>query len=120
MRAEASGFSLLEVLVALAVLALAMAALIRTAGLQGAGLVDARQRTCAQWVAANVIADARLAGAVPAEGTRDGEMEMGRVRWRWRLTVAPTPVPGVRRLAVEVDHPQGRRVLTLDGFSEAP
>lgn len=117
MHGNRSGFSLLEVLVALAVLALAMSALIRTAALQGEGLNDARQRSYAQWVAANVIAQARLSGAVPVEGTSSGEMRMGEVQWRWRMMVLPTPVAGIRRLEVSVATPQGRNVLVLSGFA---
>ena len=117
MCSNRSGFSLLEVLVALAVLALAMSALIRTAALQGEGLNDARQRSYAQWVAANVITQARLSGALPVEGTSAGEMRMGEVQWRWRMVVLPTPVAGIRRLEVSVATAQGRNVLVLSGFA---
>jgi general secretion pathway protein I len=117
MRADASGFSLLEVLVALAVLALAMSALIRTTALQGDGLVDARARTYAQWVAANVIAQARLSGAASTEGVSSGEMTMGKAHWRWRMAEVQTPVDGIRRLDVSVATAQGRHVLALTGFA---
>jgi general secretion pathway protein I len=117
MRADASGFSLLEVLVALAVLALAMTALIRTTALQGDSLADARARTYAQWVAANVIAQAHLSGAASTEGVSSGEMAMGRTHWRWRMAVVQTPVAGIRRLDVSVATAQGRQVLALTGFA---
>jgi general secretion pathway protein I len=117
MRADASGFSLLEVLVALAVLALAMSALIRTTALQGDGLADARARTYAQWVAANVIAQARLSGAASTDGVSNGEMAMGRTHWRWRMAVVPTPIAGIRRLDVSVATARGRHVLALTGFA---
>jgi general secretion pathway protein I len=117
MRANAPGFTLLEVLVALVVLALAMSALVRTTALQADGLHDARQRTYAQWVAANAITDARLGGALPAQGVREGEMAMGRVRWRWRMVVSPTAVAGIRRLDVGVRAADGRQVLVLSGFA---
>lgn len=116
MRDDAGGFSLLEVLVALAVLALAMSALVRTAALHGQALQDARERTYARWVASNVIAEARLSGALP-EGTSTGDADMGRMHWHWRMTVVPTPLPGVLRLDVGVATAQGRTVLALSGFA---
>lgn len=120
MRADAGGFSLLEVLGALAVLALAMGALVRTAGLRVAALEDARERTCARWVAANAIAESRLAGGGPAAGeTREGESRMGRERWRWRMSTAATPLQGVARIDVAVSSARGRIVLTLSGFQGA-
>lgn len=117
MRNDARGFSLLEVLVALAVLALAMSALVRTAALHGQALQDARERSYARWVASNAIAEARLSGGLAAEGTRTGDAEMGRMRWHWRMVVVQTPLPGVLRLDVSVATAQGRAVLALSGYA---
>jgi len=118
MRAESRGFSLLEVLVALAVLALAMAALVRAAGWQAGGLDAARRHGQAQWVAANVLAEARLTGV--DAGERSGTMVMGRQSWPWRLDVLPQP-GGLRRLEVHVfDARDGDEILVLDGFAESP
>lgn len=119
MRPDNTGFSLLEVLVALAVLALAMSALIRTTGLQSNALDNARQRTYAQWVAANVIAQTRLSGTADHEGTRNGEMTMGSTRWQWRMTTIATQVPGVVRLDVRVGASKGETLLLLSGFAES-
>lgn len=120
MHARAAGFTLLEVLVALAVLALAMAALVRTTALQADGLADARDRTFARWVAANAIAEAHLANPAESRTEREGEMEMGATRWQWHMLASPTPAAGVRRLDVDVRDARGRHVLTLSGFEGAP
>lgn len=119
MRTHSAGFSLLEVLIALAVLALAMSALIRTAALQGGDLNAARQRIFAQWVAANVIAQARVSGTATGEGIRNGEMTMGRTRWKWRMTTVATQVPGVVRLDVQVGATREKPLLLLSGFAES-
>lgn len=117
-RRRGAGFSLLEVLVALAILALAMAALVRTAGQQAQGLGQAREHSYAQWVAANALAEARLARVLPASGVREGEATMGGQRWRWRMQIAPTPVAGIRRLDVSVFAlDRGEPVLVLSGFA---
>lgn len=118
MRTDATGFSLLEVLVALAVLALAMTALVRTLAIQGSNLNAARHRIEAQWVAANVIAKTRISGTAIAEGSSDGDATMGRTRWHWRMAVAPTATPGVLRLDVRVGA-RGEREILLQGFVEA-
>lgn len=117
MPADRRGFSLLEVLVALAVLAIGMAALVRTAALQTDGLRSARDRTYAQWVASDVIAETRLANNAPASGIREGEATMGGQRWHWRMQIAPTAVAGIRRLDVSVYASNGKQpVLMLSGF----
>lgn len=120
MFSKSAGFSLLEVLIALAVLALAMTALVRTAALQTRALVDARERSYAQWVAANVIAEARLSQATNRTGNSKGEMELGNIRWRWNANLVPSPMAGVQRIDVSVSAPDGRRVLVLNGFVGTP
>lgn len=122
MRAErARGFSLLEVLVALAILAVAMAALVRIAALEADSLAQARDHSHAQWVASNVIAEARLARDLPAQGLREGEETLGGRRWRWQLSIAPTPTPGIRRLDVAVRAADADdTALMLTGFTGSP
>lgn len=119
MRSEsARGFTLLEVLVALAVLALAMAALVRTASQETRSLADERERTLAQWVAANAIAETRLATPLPSSGERSGEVEMGGRRWRWDLRISMATDDGIRRLDVVVRPAQSSEpLLTLSGFA---
>lgn len=118
---RAPGFTLLEVLVALAILALGMAAVVRTAGQQATLLRQAREHSYAQWVASNVITETRLARPLPGSGLREGEAVMGGQRWRWRMAIAATPVAGIRRLDVEVfAEASGHPVLSLTGFAGEP
>lgn len=114
------GFSLLEVLVALAILAVAMGALVRTAGMEAASLAQVRERTQAQWIASNLIAEARLQAETPPSGSRDGRLEFARRDWRWRMDVAGTGVAGIRRIDVSVGPADGPVTLTLTGFLAAP
>lgn len=112
------GFTLLEVLVALAVLALAMAALVRTASQETRSLADERERTLAQWVAANAIAESRLATPLPTNGQRSGEVEMGGRRWHWDMSISMATDEGIRRLEVAVRPVQDQQpLLTLTGFA---
>lgn len=119
--ADSRGFTLLEVLVALALLALAMAALVHTVSAQATQLRETRLRTEAQWVASNVLAQARLAPVPPPAGPREGRMAMGQREWIWRWVATPSPTPGVSHLRISVHAPDdGRQVLALDGFVAPP
>lgn len=97
------GFTLLEVLVALAILAIAMAALIRVASDSARTQLILQERTLAGWVAENVIAELQLEGRWPDAGSRfNGEAVMADRDWRWTVEVQATPEPDLRRVDVHV------------------
>jgi len=99
---HARGFTLLEVLVGLVVLALALLALSRTAASQVNSFGALRERTLAGWLAADVLAENRLASPFPATGKSDGRRRFGGRDWRYDVVVQDTPVKGVRRIDVHV------------------
>ncbi len=92
---------MLEVLVGLLVLALALLALTRTAATQVQAFGDLRERTLAGWLAADVLAETRLA-SFPATGKSDGKRKFAGRDWRWQLNVEATDVATVRRLDVRI------------------
>lgn len=113
-----AGFTLVEVLIALAVIALALLALTRTAGLQVQGFDGLRERTLAGWVGADVLADTRLASAFPATARSDGHVQLGGRDWRWTRDVQATANTEIRRIDISVflgnaDAPSA----TLTGFA---
>lgn len=97
-----SGFTLIEVLIALAVLAISMVALIQAGGARAEHVGYLRDRTLATWVAADRIAELRLAAGWPGTGARDGEFEMAGRTWLWNAEIGETPEPAVRRVEVAV------------------
>lgn len=111
-------FTLLEVLVALAVLALALGALVRAGGEQARSLDHLRTRSFAEWVAADQLARARLAETWPDTGTRRGVTHMGQRQWHWRQSVSPTEDEDIRRIEITVRmEPESEApVTTLAGF----
>lgn len=80
------GFTLLEVLVALAILALALGAGIRAAGsnVDNAGYL--RDRSMAHWVAMNRLAEMQTFNKFPAPGnTERGTTLMAGNEWHWKV-----------------------------------
>lgn len=101
-RPGARGFSLLEVMIALAVLAIALAATVRAVGEQSRLQAVVRDAAIARWVASNVIAETRLSERFPATGEREGQTRMAGRMWRWRRVVSDTPDGDLRRIDVAV------------------
>ena len=71
------GFTLLEIMVALAVLAISLGAIIKVAAESASTISYLRERTIASWVAANKINETLLAQEWPGLGNRRGTVEMG-------------------------------------------
>jgi general secretion pathway protein I len=99
---RARAFTLIEVLVALAVVALALLGLTRTAALQVSDFDALRERTLAGWVAANVLTETRLASSLPSTGRSDGHVEFAKLSWRWTRDVSATQDPQIRRVDIQV------------------
>lgn len=99
---RAAGFTLIEVIIALAILGFAMGALISGMARHADNAGVLREKTVALWVAHNRLTELDLQPAWPEVGTSDGDAEMAGVRWRWFTTVAETPDPQVRRIDIRV------------------
>lgn len=112
-RSVEHGFTLIEVMVALAVFSLAVLALVRLqgAGVRGAGLVD--EALVAQMVARNVALDAYTEPQPPAPGRASGVERNGRSAWRWTRQVASIGDAGVVRIDVAVQNRAGQVVGRL-------
>jgi len=109
------GFSLLEVVIALAVVSIALLALSRTGGSAPARYTDLQQRTLALWVADNALAELRLSEGFPEPGARFGRETMAGVSWRWQAEISVTQVPSIRRVDVTVylDNDPNREELAV-------
>ena len=117
---RSDGFTLIEVVIALAVVALALLALVRTAGLGAEALAHQRETTFAGLVAANVLAETRIRERFPGAGRREGRATMAAREYRWELVVQSTEEPSIRRLDVHVylaDAPDSAPITTMTGFA---
>lgn len=119
--ARADGFTLLEVLVALAILAVALSGALRALG-NGAQSAEAlREHMLARWVAQDRLARLRAEQAWPPVGRSEGVAEQAGRRYRWRQTTRGTPNPLFRQVEVEVLPADEERVLlSLHGFAVLP
>jgi general secretion pathway protein I len=111
--ARAGGFTLVEVLVAVAVVAITLAAGLKAAG----ALTDNAQRLTdivnAQWCADNALTNLRLAKQFPGVGDIEFACsQMGR-DYQGRLVTRPTPNPNFRRVDAVIVSDTGMPLLTL-------
>ena len=99
------GFTLIEVMVALAVVAIALPALLFLLFQQLDGAEYLRQRSVASWIAEDKLGELRLIvarqGALP-EGEITGETEILDQDWSWWIDQEGTEVPGFIRVEINV------------------
>jgi general secretion pathway protein I len=101
------GFTLIEMLVALAVFALAAMALLNLSGESTRSAARVEARTLGGVVAENVAAEAMIAPSLPV-GETAGEVEMAGRVWRWRRVVTGTELAGMGRIDVRVSTDEGQ------------
>jgi general secretion pathway protein I len=116
------GFTLLEILIALAILAIAFASIITVAANQSVNVGYLRDKTLAHWVAMNQITELQIGNKWPATGKQQGEEEMGLRKWHWERNISKTPDDRVRKLEIAVFRQQGddESVVRLVSFLSQP
>lgn len=111
-------FTLLETLVALAILAIALAAVMRaTSG--STGNADAmRKRVLADWVAQNRMAQHAALGDFLPVGIQNGEDTQAGVKLIWKEEISVTPNPAFRRIEINIYEPghEDYALRKLSGF----
>ena len=110
---HAFGFTLVEVLVALAITAMALAAGLKAAG----ALTDNAQRLgdviAAHWCADNALVGLRLAQQFPGTGDTDFACEQLGRQYRGLLRTQATPNPNFRRIDAVVMDSQAHVLATI-------
>jgi general secretion pathway protein I len=99
---KAVGFTLIEVLVALAIVAVTL----------GAG-IKAAEVSEAQWCADNQLTNLKLTKQYPGVGDSDFKCEQMGLTYNGKLVVRPTPNPNFRRVDAQITNPAGEAVINL-------
>ena len=118
-RPDAGGFTLIEVVVALAILGIGMLAVFKTIGDTVNNVEVLRDRSFAEWIADNRITEIRISGEMPSVEETAGEVEFAGRQWHWITKVSQTQVQGLRRIDVSVrrdEDPENSSIVTLSGF----
>jgi len=100
--AGARGFTLLEMLVALAVFSLAALALIRLQGVTVRTAADLDTRVVGGIVAHNLMTEIQTDPAPPALGEAQGQVDNGGRRWAWIRTATQADDPRILRIDLRV------------------
>lgn len=115
------GFTLMEVLVALAVLTITLAAISKSLNIHIQHSMYLKDKTIAHWIAMNKITELRLQDAFPALGESQGTILMNNREWTWLLKTSSTIDPEIRQLDVSVFLTDKNAPLTLlTGFVAKP
>lgn len=116
---KSAGFTLVEVVVALAIVAIGMLAVFKTIGETVNNVTTLRDHTFAAWIADNRLTEIRISGEMPSVDETAGEIEYAGRRWHWITNVSQTQVAGLRRIDVSVrreDDAEDTALVKLSGF----
>jgi general secretion pathway protein I len=112
------GFTLIEILVALAIVAVALAAGMRALAQSADSATALKARTLGLWVAQNRLAAAQVAAPWPATGEYRGNATQAGAQFLWREMVTTTPNPAFRKIEISVMEPDcpDYQIARLVGF----
>ena len=114
-------FTLVEVMVALAIIAIALTAVAAKMGRMVDTSNAMRERTYASWIAQNKITELRLANVEPSVSSTSGEIEFANSTWDWRAVVSETGIEFLYRVDVSVSYPGTDDVIReVTGFIGEP
>lgn len=115
------GFTLLEVLVAVAILGIALAAIIKTVSENTANAAYLREKTFAHWVAVNKLAELEVTDTFQT-GRSSGKSSMGDREWPWQVEISETPNSEIHRVEIAVYSPEDEeaQLASLTGMLGDP
>ena len=122
MKAKSKGFTLLEVLVALAIFAIVGAALVKNSAHAVKQTTLIQDRTVALWLAENQLSEIRstprVEGSFPSPGTDRIETTMAGSDWQLVVDYEATENTDMRRVTVTVFHADNNdnSLVSLSGF----
>ena len=116
------GFTLIEILVALAIIAIALAALIKASGSHTASVAYIKQKSIAHWVAMNEITELKIKQSWPAIGDKKGSADMANHEWFWLREIKETANDDTHQVTFTIflDEDGEQNVTRLIGYIHKP
>lgn len=107
-----NGFTLIEVLVALAIIGIALTAIIKSAGENIKSTQYLQQKMIASWVAERVINEARIGLIKVSSDETSDETEMLDQSWIWKAKISESSNPRIKELHVSVFKKENDQEIT--------
>jgi general secretion pathway protein I len=115
------GFTLIEVMVALAIVGLSLAAVAAAISQMADAAISMQQRTYASWIGHNKITELRLANVTPEVSETDGDIMFAGEEWLWTARISETGVENLYKVDVDVLlAASGNKIRTVTGFIGEP
>ena len=117
MKIQSRGFTLLEVLIALAIFAICALVILEQTSLSISQQTNLEEKTLALWVAENQFAALRLEKSWPDTGTTEVQTSSSHRDWQVQQVVEGTANPLLRKVTVSVSREdQDHSLVSLTGF----
>lgn len=101
-KSSALGFTLIEVMLAMAVFAIAGVALLSTSSNNARNIGHLESKMLANWVASNQLVASSLVTTWPPKNNLKGEVELASRVWFWQQKVIKTTDKDMRAIVMEV------------------
>jgi len=102
LKAKVLGFTLIEVMLALAVFSIAGIALLSTASNNARNMGHLESKMFANWIASNQLVASSLEKKWPPKNNLNGEVELAGRAWFWKQKVIKTTDKNMRAIVMEV------------------
>jgi len=121
-RAKQQGFTLLEVIIAIALVAIALPAFLFSMAQVSINTADTTRDSIAFWIAHNQMAIVKMEYELTdnlLKGESTGQAEMANQRWDWKVVSQESELPGMWRLTVQVNVEGSESPVEVVGFIRA-
>jgi len=117
-RHQQQAFTLIEIMVALAIIAISLGAIIENTTASSRNALYLRDKTVAGWVAMNEISRQRASRDWGNSTSRKGEVDMAGRTWLWKMAIKKTDNTNIRELLVDVyvEGQENQALASMTGY----
>jgi general secretion pathway protein I len=108
-----TGFTLVEILVALAILSISLSAVLYVINQNTTNLIHLKDKTFAHWVAMNKVAEFRVNPSLIQKSRRlSGHYTLAEKEWKWTAQLSRTEDKDLDRLNIEIYNSDDEEKIT--------